>query len=145
MRRGIAKVAAISVLAVVPAVALADSTTYSGAAFGDPLATIDLKITNGSDRKVTKVVVKGLPYGPSGCTGSGRTPKATLKGDFRVKDNGNFKAIGGGETNDPLTDGEIKVVAGFGAHNDNRITGTMKFTFGKDGCDSEKLNFKATG
>jgi hypothetical protein len=142
MRQGIAKAAAIGVLAAVPAVALADSTTYEGAAFGDPEATIELKITDGSNRKVTKVIVKGLPYGPSGCPGTGRTPKATLKGDFKVKDNGNFRAVGGGETNDPLTNGEVKVVAGFASK--SKITGTMSFTFGKDGCDSDKLNFKAT-
>ena len=42
--------------------------------------------------------------------GSGRTPKAKLKGDFRVKGNGEFRAVGGAETNDPLTDGQLNVV-----------------------------------
>ena len=142
MRQGIATVAAIGVLAAVPAVAFADSSTYKGEGVGDPEATIELKITNGDERRVKKVIAKGIAYDVAGgCSGSGRTPKATLRGNFKVNENsGKFRAVGGAETNDPLTDGELKVVGYAGR---NRVMGRMQFTFGKDGCKSEPALYKA--
>lgn len=140
MRRGIAKVAAVGVLAAVPAVALASSNVYSGVATGDPDAEIELKISSGDEPRVKQVVVKDLPYTfGDGCIDSGRSPRAKLRGDFRVKDNGEFRAVGLGETNDPLTDGQINVVGKL----TNKVKGEMKFTFGKTGCQTQKLEFKA--
>ncbi len=49
MRQGIAKAAAIGALAVVPAVALADSTTYKGEGTSDPAAKIELRISDGDE------------------------------------------------------------------------------------------------
>ena len=144
MRKRQLNAAALGLLLAVPAMALAgDSTTYEGNALGDPDAKIELKITDGANRDVLKVVAKGLPYTASDLCGisGGRTPKATLKGDFNVKDNGSFRAIGAAETNDLLTNGELKVI---GTATRRKVTGDMKFTFGKTGCESEKVEFKAT-
>jgi len=141
MKQGIAIVVAASVAGVLAAVALGSSTTYNGAALTDPDATIELKITDGDERRVKQVIVKGIEYSGGSCTSSGRTPKAKLKGDFRVKGNGEFRAVGGAETNDPLTDGQLNVI---GDATKRKVTGDMKFTFGKDGCDSNVEFFKAT-
>ena len=141
MKQGIAIVVAASVAGVLAAVALGSSTTYNGAALTDPDATIELKITDGDERRVKQVIVKGIEYSGGSCTSSGRTPKAKLRGDFRVKGNGEFRAVGGAETNDPLTDGQLNVI---GDATRRKVTGDMKFTFGKDGCDSNHEVFKAT-
>ena len=126
---------------VLAAVALGSSTTYTGAALTDPDATIKLKITDGDERRVKQVIVEGIQYSGGLCASSGRTPKATLKGDFRVKGNGEFRAVGGAETNNPLTNGQLNVV---GEATRRKVTGDMKFTFGKDGCESNVDDFKAT-
>jgi len=141
MRQGIAIAAAASLAGVLAAVALGSSTTYNGAALTDTVATIELKITDGDERRVKQVIVKGIQYSGGSCTSSGRTPKAKLKGDFRVKGNGEFRAVGGAETNNPLTDGQLNVI---GDATKRKVTGDMKFTFGKDGCDSNVEVFKAT-
>ncbi len=141
MRQGIAIAIAASAAGVLAAVALGSSTTYTGSALTDTDATIELKITDGEERRVKQVIVKGIQYSGGSCVGSGRTPKAKLKGDFRVKGNGEFRAVGGAETNDPLTDGQLNVI---GDATRNKVTGHMKFIFGKDGCDSNVEVFKAT-
>lgn len=141
MRQGIAIAAVAIVAGVLAAVALGSSTTYNGAALTDPAATIELKITNGDERRVRQVIVKGIQYSGGSCTTPGRTPKARLKGDFRVKGNGEFRAVGPAETANPLTDGQLNVV---GDATRRKVTGDMKFTFGKDGCDSNVEAFKAT-
>ncbi|MDX6588312.1 MAG: hypothetical protein QOI31_2785 [Solirubrobacterales bacterium] len=141
MRRGIAIAVAASLAGVLAAVALGSSTTYTGSALTDTEATIELKITDADERRVKQVIVKGIQYSGGSCTSSGRTPKAKLKGYFRVKGNGEFRAVGGAETNDPLTDGQLNVI---GDATKNKVTGDMKFTFGKDGCESNHETFKAT-
>jgi len=141
MKRGIAIAVAAGVAGVLAAVALGSSTTYTGEALTDPDATIKLKITDGDERRVKQVIVEGIQYSGGLCTSSGRTPKATLKGDFRVKGNGEFRAVGGAETNNPSTDGQLNVV---GEATRRKVTGDMKFTFGKDGCKSNVDDFKAT-
>ncbi len=142
MRQGLARAAAIGALAVVPAVALGSSTTYNGDFEFDSQATIELKITDANERRVKQVIVKKLPYQAIGnCTSSGRTARVKLKGDFRVKDSGKFRAVGAGETSDPLTDGQLNVI---GEATKNKVTGKAKFTFGKDGCETDVLEFKAT-
>ena len=144
MRQGIAKAAAIGALAVVPAVALADSTTYQGEGTSDPAAKIELRISDGDDRKVKKVVARRLQYLSSAinCTVSGRTGKIVVKDSWRVKGNGEFRVVGnfdGGS--DPLAGGQLNVV---GDATRNKVTGDMKFTYGKTGCTTEKTAFKAT-
>lgn len=141
MRRNMWKIAGLATLLAVPAVAFADSTTYNGEGTSDPQATIELKITDASERRVVKVVARKIPFSGGSCTSSGRTPRTTLKGDFRVKGNGEFRAVGGVETADPLEGGQLNVL---GDATRNKVTGTMRYTFGKDGCDSETVDFKAT-
>ena len=102
MKQGIAIAVAAGLAGVLAAVALGSSTTYTGEALTDPDATIKLKITDGDERRVKQVIVEGIQYSGGLCTSSGRTPKATLKGDFRVKGNGEFRAVGGAETNNPF-------------------------------------------
>ncbi len=59
MRRKQMNVVALGALLAVPAVALGGgSTTYSGEGTTEPQAKIELKITNGDERKVTKVTVR---------------------------------------------------------------------------------------
>jgi hypothetical protein len=143
MRRNSLTIAGIAVLLAVPAVALGSSTTYDGEAIGDPQARIELKITDGSDREVRKVIARKLPYsGGSFCgPGSGRTGKIVVKDGWRVKENGEFRVVGqfDGGTN-PLAGGQLNVVGDVGRH---KVTGTVKFTYGKTGCQTDKLEFKA--
>ena len=141
MRQGIAIAVAASLAGVLAAVALGSSTTYNGEALTDSDATIEVKITDGDERRVKQVIVKGIQYSGGSCISSGRTPKAKLKGDFRVSGNGEFRAVGSADTNDPLTDGQLNVIGDATKH---KVTGDMKFTFGKDGCDSNVEVFKAT-
>ena len=144
MRQGIAKVAAIGVLAAAPAMALADSTTYSDSTMLSG-ASIELKLSNGDDRKVKKVVAKRLPYlsVSDGCPPvGGNTGKIVVKDSWRVKGNGEFRVVGqfdGG--GNPLDAGQLNVVGDAGA---NKVNGDVKFTYGKTGCTTVKLDFKAT-
>lgn len=142
MRQGIAKVAAIGVLAAVPAVALADSTVYEDGDI-DGTASILLKISDGSDREVKKVVARKLEYQSSavGCDLSGRTGRIDVKDGWRVKGNGEFRVVGqfdGG--GNPLDAGQLNVVGDVGA---NKVKGNVKFTYGKTGCTTEKVDFEA--
>ncbi len=144
MRQGIARAAAIAALAVVPAVALASSTTYEGKANGDPQAKIKLKISDGQDREVKNVVARKLKYLSSAvnCTETGRTARIVVKDRWRVKGNGDFRVVGsfdGGS--DPVGGGQLNVV---GTATPSKVTGTVKFTYGKTGCQTEKVEFKAT-
>ncbi|MDQ2676562.1 MAG: hypothetical protein M3Y34_07105 [Actinomycetota bacterium] len=140
MRRGIAKVAAIGTLVAVPAVALADSTTYTDASI-DGTASIELKITDGDDRKVKRVVARKLPYSGGLCIGTGRTGRIVVKGTWRVRENDEFKVVGAYDGGDnPIAGGELKVVGDAGS---NKVTGNVKFTYGKDGCTTDKLSFTA--
>src|SRR5688572_16220472 len=96
MRQGIAKAAAIGVLAAAPAMALADSTTYSDSVM-DGTASIELKLSNGDDREVRKVVAKKLPYlsVSAGCPPvGGCTGKIVVRDGWRVKGNGEFRVVG---------------------------------------------------
>ena len=143
MRQGIAKVAAIGVLAAVPAVALADSTTYTDPST-DADASIELKITDGGERKVKKVVADDLPYPADEFCGlsPGGTGEITVKGEWRVKGNGEFRVVGqfdGG--GDPLQAGQLNVVGDAGP---NKVVGEVKFTYGKTGCQTIKHGFRAT-
>ena len=143
MRQGIARAAAIGALAVAPAVALADSTTYEGEGTSDPAAKIELRISDGGDREVKKVIARRLQYlsSTTNCTSSGRTGKIVVKDGWRVKENGEFRVVGnfdGGS--DPLAGGQLNVVGDVGRR---KVTGTVKFTFGKTGCQTEKEEFKA--
>ena len=143
MRQGITKVAAIGVLAAVPAVAMADSTTYVDPSI-DGAASIELKITDGDDRKVKKVIAKKLQYlsAAVNCDTSGRTGRIVVKDAWRVKGNGEFRVVGnfdGGD--DPLAGGQLNVVGDVGAQ---KVTGSVKFTYGKTGCTTDKVEFTAT-
>ncbi len=141
MLKGIAKVAAIGALAAVPAVALADSTTYEGDI--DGTATIELKLSNGSDREVRKVVARKLEYRGSafGCTSDGRTGRIEVKGSWRVKGNGEFRVVGQFDGAGTLEEGgQLNVVGDAGR---NKVTGDVKFTYGKTGCTTEKVSFIA--
>lgn len=143
MKQGIAKVAAIGVLAAVPAVALADSTTYSDNSFDGP-ASIELKVSDGANSAVKSVVAKKL-YFPNSAfcdSGPGRTGKVKVKGDWRVKGNGEFRVVGSFDGNgDPLAGGQLNVV---GDVKGNKVVGDAKFTYGKTGCQTDKVDFKAT-
>jgi hypothetical protein len=142
MRQGIAKVAAIGVLAAVPAVAFAGSTVYEDSNI-DEKASIELKISDGANREVRKVTGRKLPFlsTTQNCTGTGRTDRIVVKGDWRVKGNGEFRVVGqyDGDGN-PLDGGQLNVVGDVGA---NKVTGDVKFTYGKTGCTTEKLSFTA--
>lgn len=143
MRRTGSKVAGVAVLLAVPAVALASATVYEGQVIGDPRATVALKITDGEDRQVKKVVAKKLRYLASSfnCPGNGRTGKIVVRDSWRVKGNGEFRVVGqfdGG--GDPLDGGQLNVV---GDAERRKVTGEIKFTYGKTGCQTEKVEFKA--
>lgn len=142
MRRGLIRAAAIGALAVAPAGALAEATTYEDASI-DGTASIQLKITDGDDRKVKQVVARKLPYSGFGCIGTGRTDRVEVKGRWRVKGNGEFRVVGSyeGSTGPGSVDGgQLNVV---GDATRNRVSGTVKFTYGKTGCQTEKLAFEA--
>jgi len=143
MRQGLAKMAAIGALAAAPAVALADSTTYTDPST-DADASIQLKVSDGDPRKVKKVVADDLPYTSDDFCGPvpGGTGEITVKGEWRVKDNGDFRVVGqfdGG--GDPLDAGQLNVVGNAGSR---KVTGDVKFTYGKNGCQTMKHGFKAT-
>lgn len=141
MRRTHVSALGIAVFLAVPAVASGGAATvYEGDANGDPQATIELRITDGSDRKVVKAITKGIPYSGGSCSTSGRTPRVKAEGSAKVKGNGEFRFVESGEAQDPLKSGQLNVV---GDVQGKKITGKMKFTFGKDGCDSEVLGFTA--
>ena len=143
MRNKTLSAMALCALLMVPALALANSTTYEGEGRSDPRAKVELKITNGDDREVKKVIAKKLKYlSGAFCVDTGRTGEIVVRDNWRVKGNGEFRVIGqfdGG--GDPLAGGELKVV---GDATRNKVTGKMKFTYGKTGCQTEKLEFKAT-
>lgn len=142
MRRNLVKAGVIVALAATPAIALAAGKTYKGDGDSDNTAKIQIKVEKkDGKRAVTKVVLDNLPYSGGLCSGSGRTPKATYTGSRKVKPNGEFRVARGGETANPLDSGEVAVK---GKIKGSKITGTMKFTYGKTGCESDKLNFTAT-
>ena len=142
MRRNALKMTGVALLLAVPAVALADATTYSGDIDGS--ASIELKITDGDDRKVKKVVARKLQYlsSATNCVDTGRTGKIVVRDSWRVKGNGEFRVVGNfdGGSN-PLNGGQLNVVGDAGR---NKVTGTVKFTYGKTGCQTEKVAFEAT-
>lgn len=137
----IAKVVAVTALLALPA--LAYGTTYEGNGKPDHAAKITLKVRNVSGKRyVTKIVADNLRFrsGKHHCTESGRTPKETLKGQFRIRKSGRFRAIGGTTTADLLAGGELDVR---GQIDGAKATGTVLFTFGKTGCRTGKSNWKA--
>ena len=132
----------LSVLLAAPAIALADAITYEDPNI-DGTASIELKITDGNDREVKKVIAKKLAY-PSGppCGSSGRTGRVEVRGDWRVKGNGEFRVVGQFDGDgDTLMAGQLNVVGDVGRH---KVTGSVKFTYGKTGCSTDKVNFIAT-
>jgi hypothetical protein len=140
MRKKLLMSAVVICCLALPALAFAGQI-YSGKGTADPSATIEIKVAKIDGKQaVKKVVVDNLHYSGGLCGGSGRTPKATLRGSFKVKD-GHFRAVGGGETADPLDSGEVAVS---GDLSGTKITGTMRFTYGKTGCASDREEYKAT-
>ncbi len=141
MKRHVIRGVVLAALAVVPPVALAGSTTFSGKANNDPQARIKIVVTKqGGQREIRRVIVKRLPYAGGSCKGSGRTPRAVLGGSFEVANSGRFKAVGGAATQDPLDGGEIGVR---GKIDGGKITGSMRYTYGKTGCRADKLRYTA--
>jgi len=143
MRKGFAKVAAIGVLAAVPAIAFADSTTYSDETMLSG-ASIKLKLSDGGNREVKKVIANELPYlsVSQGCPPvGGNTGKIVVRDGWNVNGKDRFRVVGqfdGG--GNPLDAGQLNVVGKAGA---NKVTGDVKFTYGKTGCTTVKLDFTA--
>ncbi len=134
--------AAVATALAIPALALAaDTATYSGRGDDDNHVKVSFKVADtGGDKVIKQVTLKGLPYSGGLCTGSGRTPELKAKGPFNVKDGGKIRIVGSASNGDPLQAGELHVN---GKLTGGKITGDMKFRYGKDGCTTEKESFTA--
>lgn len=141
MRKGVSKALVLGALVVFPATALGSTTTWTDPGM-DGVAPIALKITNGGDKRLKSVVVSKLPYSGPGCDGGGRTGKIKINGSWRVKDNGFFRVVGQYPGSGPgsLDSGQLNLN---GRVKRNHVYGEVKFTYGKSGCQTQKLEFDA--
>lgn len=135
------KCGALALALTVPAVALAATTTYTGRGTVDPAAKIELVVAKNSEgkRKIRRITVDRLRYEATsfGCSSSGRTGELRMSGPFRIRRDNRFRAVG--QVTSGL--GELKVV---GRVKPAKAVGRMRFTFGKDGCRTNRTRFRAT-
>lgn len=143
MRGAIAKATVIVAITLAPAIALAATSTYAGRGTDDRVARIELRVQKqDGKRAVKRLAVEKLRYEAASafCSTSGRTGRLPLVGPFRVARDGSFRARGQTHPGDISLGGELKVV---GDVTRRKVTGIMRFTFGKDGCKTRRTEFKA--
>ncbi|MDQ3571720.1 MAG: hypothetical protein M3383_02535 [Actinomycetota bacterium] len=139
MRKSAIRLIAAVTIVAVPAIALAETSLYTGKGTDDPQAKITLRVANNDgDRTIRRVTTEGLRYvnGVALCSATDRTPVVRIVGPFNVRENREFRAVG--QATSGL--GELRVTGELGPL---RARGEMRFTFGKDGCRTTLTEWKA--
>ena len=142
-RKGYAALAGTVIALAVPAVAPA--ALYEGGGTTDNAVDVKLRTgTKDGKRVVKRVVVEKLRFvnGERLCEASGRTEELRLTGNFKIRADGTFRAIGNPPVANPAEDGGELIVRGDVGR--RKATGDARFTFGKTGCRTERAAWKAT-
>lgn len=143
MTRRTATITCAGALIAVSAVAMAATTqTYEGRGVDDPAATIELRVKKVDGKRfVTRIVADRLRYEVGTyCARTGRTGRQPLRGRFRVRDDNSFRAVGQTAPADIVSSGQLRVIGEIWRR---RARGTMRFTFGKDGCKTVPTEWRA--
>ena len=137
---GAAALAALAAAAVVASAATV--ITYEGRGVDDPAAKIELRVKKVDGKRfVTRIVADGLRHEMNAfCSGSGRIGLQPMRGRWRVREDNSFRAVGQTNPPDPAYSGELRVR---GEIFRRRARGTMRFTFGKDGCKTVPTEWRA--
>ena len=139
-----ARILKLTCVAVLALPALAFGATFDGHGTSDSKAKVSFRtVRHDGKRFVTDVVANNLRYrnGKHHCTSSGRTPREPMiEGEFRVQGDGDFLALGGTAPRNPLAAGELKVR---GEIHGSTASGTVVFTFGKNGCRTGRVRWQA--
>ena len=140
MRKLLVIAGATAALAVVPALAL--GAIYQGHGTDDHVADVKIRVErHDGNRYVTRFVADQLHYAGGHCSSSGRTGRMAIHGEFRVQGNGEFRGAGNAVPDgNPAASGELRIR---GDVTRRKVTGLVRFTFGKDGCRTDGTEYKA--
>ena len=140
MKKKLVTAGTVAALAVMPALAL--GAIYQGHGTDDPVADVKIRVERiQGKRYVTRFVADQLHYAGGNCSSSGRTDLLAIRGEFRVQANGEFAGAGNATPDgNPADSGELRIR---GDVTRRKVTGLVRFTFGKDGCRTDGTEYRA--